>query len=515
LGFFILFNNLRNLQNKILFIGLLTFAAWVFLDSVFWASNRGDIIMFVWAAILVLEPLVYAALWYLNRVFITGQDVSFNYKILVGLLFVPLIIFLPTDLALQSFDITTCLAVEGPIALYYTYIIEIILSLSVIIFSIRQYKKILDWQQKKKILYMTFGTVIFLIAFASGNIIGSSTGNWTVAQYGLFGMPVFMGFLTYLIVEYKAFNIKLIATQALVVILIVLIGSQFAFQDSVISIVLTSITLVGVMIFGIFLVKSVKREIDQRERLQKLTFSLEDANEKLKGLDKLKTEFLSLASHQLRSPLTAIKGYSSMLLDGSYGPITDEKQKEAVSRVFQSSQNLAKTVEDLLNVSKIEQGGMKYEMSMVDMEKLVKGVSDELSVSAKDKKLEYDFKTDGEEAYLINGDSIKLRQVLVNLIDNSIKYTPAGFIHIKLAKSDDKKKIIFSISDSGIGMTDEIKSQLFQKFSRGIGGKVNAGGSGLGLYLVKEIVEAHKGRVWIESAGLDKGSQFYVEFNSL
>jgi hypothetical protein len=239
----------------------LTFAAWVFLDSVFWASNRGDIIMFVWAAILVLEPLVYAALWYLNRVFITGQDVSFNYKILVGLLFVPLIIFLPTDLALQSFDITTCLAVEGPIALYYTYIIEIILSLSVIIFSIRQYKKILDWQQKKKILYMTFGTVIFLIAFASGNIIGSSTGNWTVAQYGLFGMPVFMGFLTYLIVEYKAFNIKLIATQALVVILIVLIGSQFAFQDSVISIVLTSITLVGVMIFGIFLVKSVKREV--------------------------------------------------------------------------------------------------------------------------------------------------------------------------------------------------------------------------------------------------------------
>lgn len=251
------------------------------------------------------------------------------------------------------------------------------------------------------------------------------------------------------------------------------------------------------------------------KKVDALNGELAEANEKLKGLDKLKTEFLSLASHQLRSPLTAIKGYASMLLENSFGELRDQKQREAVDRIFQSSMNLTKTVEDLLNVSKIEQGGMKYEFMELDVAKLAEEITNELSVTAQNKGLALTFETDNNKPYLISGDSNKLRQVFVNFIDNSIKYTKEGFIKVKVAKSEDKKQIVFSVTDSGMGMTPEIKAQLFQKFARAEGGKMNAGGSGLGLYLAKEIVEAHKGTVDVTSPGIGQGSTFSVTLTSL
>ncbi|HWA32133.1 MAG TPA: HAMP domain-containing sensor histidine kinase [Candidatus Paceibacterota bacterium] len=250
---------------------------------------------------------------------------------------------------------------------------------------------------------------------------------------------------------------------------------------------------------------------DSKLRLEDSNLKLEDANEKLKSLDKLKTEFLSLASHQLRSPLTAINGYTSMLLAGDFGAVTD-KQKEMIDRVFESGQHLTKVVNDLLNVSKIEQGGMQYTMAVFDMEKAAKDLATDLSVTAEKKGLKLTFETDGQGPYNVNGDMEKLRQVMLNLIDNSIKYTKEGSIKVKLEKKDGK--IIWSVSDTGMGIPPEIMPTLFQKFSRGEGAKMNTSGSGLGLYLAKTIVEAHKGRVWAESAGSGKGSSFLMELSA-
>ena len=248
------------------------------------------------------------------------------------------------------------------------------------------------------------------------------------------------------------------------------------------------------------------------KELARLNTELGDANEKLKGLDKLKTEFLSLASHQLRSPLTAIKGYTSMLLDGSFGNVNDQ-QKEAIDRVFQSTNHLTQVVEDLLNVTKIEQGGMKYEMADFDIEKAVVELTRDLSITAEKKGLKLSFETDRHAPYTVYGDMEKIRQVILNLIDNSIKYTKEGTIKVALAKHDGF--ILFSVTDTGMGIPPAIKSELFQKFSRGEGGKVNTGGSGLGLYLAKIIIEAHKGRVWAESEGEGKGSSFIFELKAV
>ena len=242
----------------------------------------------------------------------------------------------------------------------------------------------------------------------------------------------------------------------------------------------------------------------------RLNGELKSANEKLKDLDKLKTEFVSLASHQLRSPLTAIKGYTSMLLEGDYGDI-DPKAKETIERVMESSNNLTMVVEDLLNVTKIESGGMKFEMAPFDLSKVVEDEAKDLSITADKKGLKLNFESD--PLCMTNGDQEKIRQVVINLIDNSIKYTKEGSVNVSVRKKDNK--VIFSVKDTGMGMTQETKDSLFQKFARGDGARMNTTGTGLGLYLAKQIVEAHKGRVWVESEGVGKGSTFFVELDEV
>ena len=252
------------------------------------------------------------------------------------------------------------------------------------------------------------------------------------------------------------------------------------------------------------IVNVVSLALDKSLTYEELT----ELNEKLKGLDKLKTEFLSLASHQLRSPLTAIKGYTSMLLEGDFGAVTD-KQKEAIDRVFQSSSHLAKIVEDLLNVSKIEQGGMKYEMAPFDLAKAANELATDLSVTAGKKGLDLKFVSDGHQ-HIVNGDMEKIRQVILNVIDNAIKYTEKGSITVTVAKDAAIGMERVDITDTGMGISPDEKEKLFQKFSRGAGGKTNTGGSGIGLYLAKQISEAHGGSIAIDSPGVGLGSTFSI-----
>jgi signal transduction histidine kinase len=326
-------------------------------------------------------------------------------------------------------------------------------------------------------------------------------------------MFIFFIILGYMIVKFHAFHLKTFATQVLVVGLVFLVSSLLFLGDIASVRLITSITLIFVIITGFLLIKSVKKEVEQREQLQKISEELFEANDKLKGLDKLKTEFLSLASHQLRSPLTAIKGYTSMLLAGDFGTVND-KQKETIDRVFESSKHLTRVVEDLLSVTKIEQGGMQYAMQPFDFEKAASDLAKDLAITAEKKGLKLTFETDNKAPYTVNGDMEKIRQVVLNLLDNSIKYTPTGSIEVRVTKNENTKKILWSAKDTGMGIKPEILGTLFGKFSRGEGNKLNTTGSGLGLYLAKMIVDAHKGRVWAESDGEGKGSTFFIELDA-
>ncbi len=508
---FIFFKNPKLLSGRWLLITTILLSVWLFFDLILWATEKPSFTMFFWSIINMVEPMIYAGILFFMYAFIDGRSISFKQKLIVFTLLLPTVVLASTSLNLSVYDLSNCWreALEGPLP-YYSYAIEIIFTLWILIFGVKRFFQLKNKEGKKKIILVTAGAVFFLLSFSMGNVIGSLLIDWEIGQYGLFGMPVFIGLLAYMVVKYRTFNIKLIATQALVWGLVILQGSQFFFIKTPTNFILNGVGFLGIIIAGYLVVKSVKTEIEQKEKLQIISEQLFEANEKLKSLDKLKTEFLSLAAHQLRSPLTAIKGYASMILDGDYGEI-NPKAKESVDRIFLSSQNLTKVVEDLLNVAKIEQGGMKFEMAPFNLAEVVGDMVKDLSVVAEKRGLKLTFESDKEEDVIVNGDKEKIRQVVLNLIDNSIKYTNEGSIDVSIRNKDGK--VIFAVKDTGMGMTPETKASLFQKFARGEGAKMNTSGSGLGLYLAKEITEAHNGRVWVESEGLGKGSTFYMELD--
>lgn len=246
--------------------------------------------------------------------------------------------------------------------------------------------------------------------------------------------------------------------------------------------------------------------IELEKEVEEATQELREANKKLKKLDAAKSEFVSIASHQLRTPLTVIKGYISMMLEGSFGRVP-KKQKESLERVAESNERLIQLVENLLNISRIESGRLRFNFELVKMEDMVVSVVEELSSQAKKKgiKMVYDIPSKSLQAIML--DREKIRQVVMNLVDNAIKYTNEGEVKVQLQKIDDE--IQFSVSDNGMGISDDDLPNLFTKFTRGTDTPlIHTEGTGLGLYVARQMIEAHQGRIWAKSRGVGEGSAF-------
>lgn len=508
----IFLKNRKSLAALILLFISSCFFIWGFLALILFATNNPNEVMLYWSLTILVEPLIYASSLYLSYVFFDKKDISHFKKGLFFILLLPIIILFPTKLNLLGVRMQDCTAIEGPVALYLSYIIEVIFVFWIFLLAVNRFRKTKDKFNRKQIILFTLGILFFLLTFSSGNIIGSFTSDWVASQYGYFGMPVFIGFLAYLIVKYKAFNIKLLATQALVYALIVLIGSQFFFIQNNINKILTAITLLLATGFGIALIRSVKLEVERREELQVVTEKLALANKELKKLDYAKTEFISIASHQLRTPLTAIKGYVSLITEGSYGPV-DPKVIEALKKVYTSNEHLVQLVEDLLNVSRIDSGRMTFNFAKGKVEDIIKELYDNFSLAAKNKGLYLNMEI-SDNLPEVEMDRNKIREVVSNLLDNALKYTKEGGVIIKAERivDENKEKIRVTVSDTGVGIApDEIKS-IFSKFSRGKNGsKLSVTGTGLGLYVGKSMVETHGGKLWAESPGENKGSKFIME----
>lgn len=323
---------------------------------------------------------------------------------------------------------------------------------------------------------------------------------------------LFIGLTAFAIIKYQLFSIKVLLTQALTFIILIVQFAKLFGETSRNAQIVDGLVLLFTFVFGFFLVKSVKREVEQREHIEKLAKDLEVANAHLKELDRQKTEFVSIASHQLRSPLTAIKGYSSLILEGSFGKIP-KKAIEAIEKIFSSSKYMAVSIEDFLNVSRIELGTIKYDIKEFDVAKMVEEVVSELQPAVIEKKLTLVFTNECGGGCTIKGDQGKLRQVLLNLVDNAMKYTPKGGISVTTKINSVGKSFRIEIKDTGVGIPAKVLPTLFAKFVRASNAnEVNVMGTGLGLYVAKQFVEAHGGKVWAESEGQDKGSTFIVEF---
>lgn len=513
LGFFVFFKN-RSLLSKLLLSISSFFSIWVFFNLIAWTSPDSRLVMFIWSFFGVLYSFIYVLCLYFVYVFIDKKDISLKKKIILTLLVLPIILFIATGYNLEGFDLPNCEAQEGFFYLFYYYFLGLFISLWIIVLAIARYRKA-DHDLKKQIVLLTVGMELFLFSFFIAGFLASYLvdkgliKDFGLEQYGLFGMTVFMAFLTYLIVRYKAFDIKLIGAQALMVSIIILVGSQFFFIRNTINQVLNGITLVLASGAGVMLIRSIKSEVKRKEQLQVMSDRLAVANDQLRQLDNAKSEFISIASHQLRTPLTAIKGFISLMLEGSYGKV-DPKQKEIINKVYQSNERLINLVEDLLNLSRIESGRMEYSYEKVDLKKICQEIMDTFLLKAKENKLYLHFLSNDETLPEINTDRNKLREIISNLVDNALKYTPRGGVNVRIKQKGENIQIL--ISDTGIGIPQEEIPYLFAKFSRGKDvSRLNTGGTGLGLHVGKRMLEEMGGQVWAESEGAGKGSTFIVE----
>ncbi|MEI6650729.1 MAG: ATP-binding protein [Candidatus Moraniibacteriota bacterium] len=369
----------------------------------------------------------------------------------------------------------------------------------------KYYKTVDDKDEKVRI-------ILAMIAFGILDIVG---GLGFLPAYGIGIFPIsliapiaFVLIIGYSIIRYGFLNIETFTAQFAVVVMLILVGAQSFFRDA--SRQLDIAVFASVLGIGYFLIRSVNRDMRRKEELQEISDSLAKANAKLKELDNTKTEFISIASHQLRTPLTAIKGYLSLLLEGSYGTMSPEIT-DVLEKLNLVNRNLIQLVEDLLNVSRIDAGRIQYAYEQTDLVGLVAEKVDMFMPLAREKGVSLSLRLPETAVPELMLDAAKIRESVSNLIDNSLKYTKEGTVTVSVELVDDAV-VRVSVADTGIGFSPEDGPKLFGKFVRTKEtSKVFVSGTGLGLFVGKSFVEAHGGHMWAESAGIGKGATFFIE----
>ncbi|MCA9361081.1 HAMP domain-containing histidine kinase [Candidatus Kaiserbacteria bacterium] len=508
----LLWQNRRDPIINSLVIVSISFTLWSLSDLVLWATANPDHTMFFWSIIIHFELLIYIASLYFIHYYVSHRPPKIYVELILLAAYVPVAIFAHTSLNLVAFDYTNCWreAIEGPL-LAYVYLFEICIAVYILTYGIYHVLKRPVSLNKREMLLATAGTFLFLISFSLGNILGTLEVDWELGQYGLFAIPFFIGLLSYLIIKYKGVEVKLFSTEVLVVAILILVASILFIRKIENVRIVTFITIFLITNLGIFLVRSVRREIKQREQIEKLAKNLARANKRLKEIDKLKSEFVSIASHQLRSPLTTIRGFTSMLLEGSFGKL-NPKVQTAVEHIADSSKFMASSVEDYLNVSRIESGNMKYESTDFNLKTETEQVVEDFRQQATKKGILLMFKSDLNKKGIVHADVGKVRQILHNLINNAIKYTPRGSVTLLLHDSPKLKKVYLDVIDTGIGISDEALEHLFAKFERAANAHhINVVGTGLGLYVARKMAQDMGGNITAKSDGENCGSVFTLE----
>jgi PAS domain S-box-containing protein len=243
------------------------------------------------------------------------------------------------------------------------------------------------------------------------------------------------------------------------------------------------------------------------EELQQSQFVIKEQNVQLQKLNKIKSNFLNITSHELRTPMSAVKGYIQMMLTGNLGTVSNE-QKKALEIILRNSNRLERLIQDILDISRLESGTMKFIIKKTDIVKMVNEVAETMQVSADVKgiKITTEMGTDVPELTI---DKDRITQVVVNLVNNAIKFSPNDSkIVIKTRK--EKEDVLFEVQDHGRGIPKEHHKKIFQSFYQvDSDTDVKFGGAGLGLAICYGIVFAHGGRIWVESTGIPgEGSIF-------
>jgi signal transduction histidine kinase len=312
--------------------------------------------------------------------------------------------------------------------------------------------------------------------------------NFDFVPYGaLFIFPVIV-FTAYAIYIVELFHVKNIFAGLFIFFLCVVSLIELVLAETIEQLFLRILVFLLTIIIGIQLVRN--------------TFEIELANEQ-------KSELMSFATHEIRTPITVMRGYATMLLDGDKGEVT-KPIRDLLQKIMIAGNDVTTLLSEYLDKSKIELGQMEYIPAKFDVVPSINETLSIFQIHAEQKGLKLTESIPPTHKYMIYADRAKLKEVLINIIDNSIKYTLKGSVDVSVTSKGGY--VTIKVADTGVGIEADVMPSLFKEFSRADLQKVNILGSGLGLFLAKKFTEAQKGKIWAESEGKDKGAQFYVQF---
>lgn len=364
-------------------------------------------------------------------------------------------------------------------------------------------------EEKKRLLSILYGVLLtFLLILVFNFIFPAFLNNARFVPLGALFIFPFIACTGYAVIRHGFFSIKVVSTEILVFVLAVVTLFEVVISKELPVLIFRLSEFIAVLVFGILLVQSVLKEVAQRVQLEALSTELEGANAQLKNLDQARADFITLTSHQLRTPPATIKWYLAAIKTGDYGELSDGV-KEAIAKTEITNNALISLIDDLLNASRIERGKMEFLFEPVHVDQLAKFTVEQLIPQAGFKKLTLTYIPPTMPIPEVLADKEKLRQVINNFIDNAIKYTPKGEVKVQVEADDTYVSVL--VSDSGKGIAPEVIPALFEKYSRGKDSVTHATGIGIGLYVAKVVVENHEGLIGAKSPGVNMGSTFYFK----
>jgi signal transduction histidine kinase len=519
LSIYILIKDGKKAVNRNFSFLIMSSVVWIF--SNFMADiSKTEFWNLFWSKSTLIGPILLAYFFYkFSLLFPKPKPNRFYCGNIILAVAVALIALTPTHWNIDKVELVNGAFDFTPGFLYIPFCIYFVLV--IILASINIFRGYYSFSKLEQIQVrlVMIGIMLSVLSGLITNLVLPLLGISRFVSFGPYFILFFIIFASYTIIRRGLFDIKIIATDLFALVISIVLFVKVIISENPQDLINNSIIFAIVGFFAIFLVRSVSNEVKQREQIEKMAGEVKKAydvekiaNEELVRLDGARTQFLMATQHHLRTPLTGMRGYAELILDGTYGKVS-QKIKDAVIKLRSSTEREIKVVNELLDVSQFQLGKEVVRVEKgVSLDPIFKEIIEELKFEADAKKISLKIDNFEKELPLITADSAKLKVALYNLVDNAIKYTKVGGVSIGVQAVNGSVKI--AVKDTGMGVSKEnLESDFFDSlFERGDEArKMNGTGKGIGLYITSQIIKAHKGKIWAESEGLGKGTTFYIE----
>lgn len=504
-------------NSELIFLGVITATSiWVLtslLANVFITSESSYLF---WARATLIGPSVlpFLLLLFIDYFPDNRPKISLWLKIVVIVCTLLNLSIIPTSGYIESVVVGTPTYIAGPLFKYFlVYLIGGLLLTAILLANKLTH---LQKRNRAQIVIVLFGGMISVLIGVIASVILPLLGYDGLVNIGSSSVIFFILATGYAILKYQLLEIKLIISETVSYLFLIIFSVELLFSESIREMILRLVLLAIAIVTVKLLVTSTRNEIQKREQVEILARNLEEANrildddkKKLIEVDRMKDEFIQMATHELNTPISVIRGRLDMALEDNMCDLT-KKQKDFLMPVALDAERLAQLSKDILDTSRIDQDRIKLAKSEVNLNLLIKKNIDDLKKRAESKSISLEEKLPSQDI-IIQADQSKLNEIMTNLITNAIKFTKEGKILVELLQDDNQA--VIRVKDTGIGINSADRNKLFDKFFQAqrfnSDNPIEQQGTGLGLYIVKKLIELHGGQIDVQS-NEGKGSIFTV-----